>query len=282
MRFLEQGGVAAALLGPRSTVTELGWTLEPFARGAARWEPLGDADLDTATVAWLGAEAASLEHFGKQGRVRLDGLTFDGSRVAGKWTDGVPWLLEREVGRGVAITLGVPSSLDESDLAVRPGFLALLDHVLQTADQRKGSRRTIAGVPWTFPSARSVTIEGPAGPLNVASARRDPPCDPAVSGCTEAELQALPDVLGRYAVHVDGQLETRTVTIDPAEILAEPRRIANARGPTEVNATEYVAASREAALFLIAVFGLEIAVRVVRRWMQRGAPPGAGDLARTT
>jgi hypothetical protein len=43
-----------------------------------------------------------------------------------------------------------------------------------------------------------------------------------------------------------------------------------------------VAASREAALFLIAIFGLEIAVRVVRRWMQRGAPPSAGDLARTT
>lgn len=282
MRFLEQGGVAAAFLGPRAAVTELGWTLEPFARGAARWEPLGEVELDTATIAWLGPEAASLARFGRRGRVRLDGLGFDDSRIAGKWSDGVPWLLEREIGRGVAVTLGVPSSLEESDLAVRPGFLALLDHVLQTADQRKGSRRTIAGAPWTFPSAKAVVIEGPTGELPVASMRREPACDPAVAGCAETELRAVPEVLGRYSVRVDGQLETRTVTVDPAEILAEPRRITNPAGQTEVNATEYVAASRETAIFLIAIFGVEIAVRLARRWAQRGAPAAAGDLARTT
>jgi len=81
-------------------------------------------------------------------------------------------------------------------------------------------------------------------------------------------------------VQVDGALETRSVTVDPAEILAEPRKATGPREATETNATEYVAASREVALFLVALFGIELALRLVRRWMQRGAPPASSDLAR--
>jgi hypothetical protein len=270
--FVEQGGVAAALMGPRAAVTELGWTLEPFARGAARWEPLAGADIDVASVAWLGPEAASLAHAGRRGRIRLDGLAYDDSRAVGKWSDGVPWLVERDVGRGLVVTAGVPSSLDESDFAVRPGFLAFLDHVLHEADQRKGSRRTVAGVEWVFPSAKRVLIDGPEGELAVLRTRRESACAAGEPGCAETALAALPVVRGRYAVHIDGALETRTVTVDPGEILAETRSLPKTFVTSSANETAYVAASREVALFLIAVFGLELALRIYRRWAQRGKP----------
>jgi hypothetical protein len=175
-RFLSRGGVAATLLGPRSAATALGWTLEPFGRGAARWEQAQDLRIDTASLAWLGPEAASLGSIGRRGRTRLDGMEMSGAHANGRWSDGVPFLLERPAGRGLAVTAGLPASLDESDLALRPGFIAILDHLLRQAAQREGGRRTIAGGAWTFPSAKQVAVEGPGGTSPVTREPNDEAC----------------------------------------------------------------------------------------------------------
>jgi Mg-chelatase subunit ChlD len=270
-QFLERGGVAAALLGPRAGRTELGGTLEPFARGAPHWEDVHELGMDLGSLAWLGPESASLASVARRGRLRLDGSEIQGARVVGRWSDQVPFLLERHVGRGLAITVGLPASLEESDLALRPAFLALLDHVLRQADQREGSRRTLAGAPWTFPGASRVSIEGPEGNLAAAPEPSDDACVErgARPGCGDTVLRATPGVHGRYVAHVDGAAETRTVTLDPGEISTAPRPRQDAEARDTGTRTASVNVSREVALALIGLFGAELILRVVRRWMAR-------------
>jgi hypothetical protein len=70
--------------------------------------------------------------------------------------------------------------------------------------------------------------------------------------------------------------------MDPAEILADPRPTEGSAAAAQAPGTAYVAASREVALALVALFGAELAVRLVRRWMRRGGQSAASDLARTT
>jgi Mg-chelatase subunit ChlD len=271
-RFLEHGGVALALLGPGGASTQLGWTLEPFARGAARWEETKDLGIDPASVSWLGPESASLEKLARRGRVRLDGMELDGARVVGRWTDGTPWIVERRVGRGLAIAVGLPASLEQSDLALRPAFLALLDHVLRQADFRSGSHRTVAGSPWTFPEAKSVVIDGPAGRVPTFTDASDDACSKDGSGCE----RAVPTLLGRYAVHLGNEVQHRVVTLDPAEVLAEPRPAASSAAATTTGKAPMTNASRELSLVLLGLFAAELGIRLVRRWMARVRQPTPG------
>ncbi|HEX7670790.1 MAG TPA: hypothetical protein VF395_14445, partial [Polyangiaceae bacterium] len=276
-RFLEHGGVAAALLGPRSTRTELGLPLEPFAHGALHFEAAPDLGIDPSSVAWLGPESESLRSVARRGRVRLDGAEIDGARVVGKWSDAVPWLLERRVGRGLCLTVGLPASLEESDFAIRPGFLALLDHVLHQADQRTGSRRTVAGVPWTFPEAKHVSIDGPEGALPVTTAASEEACTDGNGKCDRTVLRAVPAVRGRYTVRVDDETEIRTVTLESAEILTEPG-VPTAQATAEVgDGTALVSASRELSLLLVLILSAEVGLRLVRRWAARTNPVVASD-----
>ena len=270
-RFLSRGGVAATLLGPRSAATALGWTLEPFGRGAARWEQAPDLRIDTASLAWLGPEATSLGSIGRRGRTRLDGMEMSGAHTNGRWSDGVPFLVERPAGRGLAVTAGLPASLEESDFALRPGFIAILDHLLRQAAQREGGRRTTAGGAWTFPSAKRVAVDGPVGPAPVTREPNDEACAErgAQPGCGETVLRAVAAVRGRYSVRIDGTSETRIATLDPAEILEEPHAPRAASPADTGRGTARVGVSRELSLVLVALFAAELAVRLFRKWAGR-------------
>ncbi|HEX4335544.1 MAG TPA: VWA domain-containing protein [Polyangiaceae bacterium] len=274
-RFLARGGVAMTLLGPRSAATALGWTLEPFGRGAARWEEAKELQIDVASLTWLGPEATSLASIARRGRTRLDGMEMTGSLVNGRWTDGVPFLLERPAGRGLVVTAGLPASLDESDFALRPGFIALLDQLLRQAGQREGGRRTAAGGAWTFPAAKQVSIDGPDGPAKVTREPSDEACAErgAPPGCGDTILRAVASVRGRYTVHVDGATETRIATLDPAEVLTEPRAPGKASRTEGARGTARVGVSRELSLVLVALFAAELAVRLFRKWTNRRSAP---------
>ncbi len=280
-RFLARGGVAAGLLGPRSAATALGWTLEPFARGAARWEEAHGLQVDTGSLAWLGPEAASLGSIARRGRTRLDGMEISGALVNGRWTDGMPLLLERPAGRGLVVTVGLPASLDESDLALRPGFLALLDQLLRQASQREGGRRTAAGGAWTFPSANRVSVDGPEGAIAVSREPSDEACADrgARPGCGDTILRAVANVRGRYIVHIDGATETRIATLDPAEVLAEPRAPGKEGRSEGAQGTARVGVSRELSLVLVALFTAELAVRLFRKWKGQRAVPSPSAIA---
>jgi hypothetical protein len=283
-RFLSRGGVALAMIGPRAARAELGSTLEPFARGAVRWEAFTGPGVAPDSVSWLGPEATSLADVGERSRARLDGAEMDGARVVGRWSDGVPWIVARRVERGLCLTVGLPSSLDHSDLALRPGFLALMDHVLKQADELNGSRRTVAGTPWVFSETEKVRIDGPDGPVSVKLEQSNGNCSGPSSKCSERVAVAVPAVRGRYAVGIGQQTEKRTVTIDPAEIVTAPRTARAQAAASTGGEQAPVDASADVAAVLIALFAAELGLRALRRLGQRrpgalrpSVPPEAGD-----
>ena len=269
MEWLERGGVAATCLGPSAESVQLGTTLEPFARGAVRWEATKSKGVDPTSLAWLGEPGASLASLAPRGRARLDSALPAGAKVIARWDDAQPFLVEQTVGRGVALSLALPTSPDESDLALRPGFLALLEHLIDQASRRVGPQRSVAGTPWTFPASSRVEVEGPEGPLKTE----------ATSAGTEAQRAVVPDRVGRYRVSVDGNGERRIVTLDAGEVTTAPKEPdkADARVVTG-GVDERVDVSSEVALSLLALLALELVIRAASRFRpkrarRRGDPP---------
>lgn len=250
--FAERGGTAVALLGPRAETARIGVSLEPFATGAVRWEREPKAKgADPGSLGWLGAEASSLVDLGPHGRAWLDPGRAPATRVTAKWSDGAPFVVERDLGRGLIVTITLPTSIAVSDLALRPGFVALVDHYIEVARQRRGLTESVAGSTWVFGTERPLIV-GPTGPL-------------AVEQSLDRGRVANPALAGTYRVTLGSHEEVRTVTLDPQEITADPRpppkaSAAAAGGP----GLELTDVSREAALFLILLMGLELALRTRR------------------
>ncbi|HEV8547809.1 MAG TPA: VWA domain-containing protein [Polyangiaceae bacterium] len=250
--FAEHGGTAVALLGPRTENGRLGATLEPFAVGAVRFERNPKArGADVASLGWLGAEAASLGELAPRGRAWIDPGHAPGTNVTAKWSDGAPFIVERDLGRGLIVTVTLPSSIAVSDFGLRPGFVALIDHLIESARQRRGLTHSVAGTTWAFGAERP-RIVGPGGPLPL----EDNP---------ERGRVAIPTLHGAYHLSLDGREETRTVTLDPQEITADPqpppKNTAVAASGAERELTDV---SVEAGFLLAALLGLELALRALR------------------
>lgn len=261
--FVRRGGIAVAFLGPHAQAAQLAATLEPFARGAVRWEETEPLGIDPDSMRWLGSERMSLGHLTRTGRVRLDGAEIEGAEVVGSWEDGRPFLLERPLERGVVVSVGLPVSVEASDWALRPAFLAFLDHVLKLAQARANPAITAAGVPWIFRGARRVTIEGPDGALPIAEVE-------------EQGLRAVPSVVGRYALNVDGESEKRVVTLESSEILSRPAPPAARRGVVETSGKAVqVDVSRDVALIVLGLFTIELLLRALGRRIPRAMKTSA-------
>jgi hypothetical protein len=260
--WIEHGGVALGMLGPGSSGLLLSATLEPFAERGARWEPSErPLDVDPASLPWLGQEAFSLEALTRSGRMRLDGAGLPGSVNAGTWRDGVPFLLRRTLGAGLVLTAGLPAAVEHSDFALRPAFLALLDHVVAEAEQRRGPGAGLVGEPWTFPAAAKVTIQGPDGPLGV----RTEGCDEALiaSDCAPGQQVATPELAGAYTVTSGDAVQTRVARLDEHEITDPPgTALTTTRASAAGADSGAVDASPELALVLLALFAGELALRV--------------------
>lgn len=254
--WLERGGVAVAWLGPRAKSVQLGTTLEPFALGALSWDTTKAKGVEASSVAWLGAPGASLADLAPRGRARLDSALPAGAKVVARWDDGQPFLVERQLGRGLALTVALPTSPDESDLALRPGFLALLEHVVEQAERRTGPKRSVAGTPWSFPAASKSEVEGPEGPLK----------SEASGGGAEAQRSFVPELVGRYRVSLDGQSERRVVTLDETELTTAPREPDKTDERVVTGGVDnQVDVSSEVALVLLALLVLELGLRAAHR-----------------
>lgn len=250
--FVEHGGMAVALLGPRAEAGRIGATLEPFALGAVRWEqPSKSPGANVASLGWLGAEAKSLGDVKPAGRALLDAGHMPGARVTGTWTDGAPLLVERELGRGLVTTVTLPSSVSVSDFALRPGFVALLDRWLDAARRRRGLTTSVAGASWSFGAERP-SIAGPDGPLRVVET-------------PDRGRMATPALRGSYRVTGEHGEEIRTVTLDPEEITLEPAPPpANAVAAAGAPSGELLDASSDVAYAVLALLGLELLLRLRR------------------
>jgi hypothetical protein len=255
--FVERAGVAVAFLGPRVDQTPLGATLEPFVHGAVHWESKADGDVNASSLAWLGAEASSMQDLKLRGRAGLSTTDLLGARILATFGDGQPFLTKRELGRGALFTVALPTSVEHGNFPLRPAFLALLDYFLNEARTRRGAAQSVAGSEWSFPLGASVSIEGPRGPLAVRETAR------AVGG---AQKSATPTLAGRYTLRIDDKPEERVATVDPSEITTLPQKppqnAAQARASANAGSVD---ASPELGFVALALLALELALRVFRR-----------------
>ena len=263
--WLERGGFAVAFLGPNVEAAQLGANFEPFAQGALTWESTKAAGIANAKD-FIGEAGASFADLAAKGRVRLSGALLEDTEVTLNWDDKAPWMLKRRVGRGQVWTFGLPVSVHQSDLALRPGFLALLERFVHEAAQSSGQRITEAGTPWRLNDDVG-SIEGPMGKVepNLSQSDRRP----------SIENSASPAIRGRYRIlDKNGDQQTRIVTVDEAEVVSQPQSVSSANAPrVAATGTPNVEVSREFALLLIALVFGELLLRFLSRLRLRNQNP---------
>lgn len=255
-RWLGHGKVAVSLFGPQVENAQLGSNFEPFLTGTATWQRSPPSQgLAAESFAWLGAAGASLEKLSPHGAVAFS--PGDNTQILGRWQGNSAFLLEQSVGRGSAFSVGLPASVDESDLALRPGFVALLGHFVALARERSGPRVSEVGRSWHFFSDAKPTVIGPEGALASRPSTSDE------QGRTGFE----PALLGRYQVTKDGKREERVVTISADEVLQEPVLFVQGKSMRTQSAQEpLLEISPQMALVALGLFTLEMLLRGFRRF----------------
>jgi hypothetical protein len=249
--YLEQGGVVLLALGPRAAAAPLGATLEPLLSHATVWTEC-DASGATPSSGPLGEAAETLANLGAKRRTIFSPEDGAALETLLSWSDEKPLVARRAVGRGEGWLVTLPFSVDASDLALRPGFLSLLDAWVERARARSAPRRTEVGRPWAFERAGQLVVVGPAGPLPT---QRD--------GTT---VRATPGVLGAYRVTVDGTEELRVAMPAPSELDLRPRRAAPAaQAGAGFDTRARVDATPAIAVALLALLFLELALRARAR-----------------
>jgi Mg-chelatase subunit ChlD len=258
--FITNGGVVLLALGPRAAAAPLGATFEPILTQAVSWEDttLQGAQAST-VVGGLAESAQSLSDLGAPRRTLLSQADAAMFQPLANWSDGAPLVAGRAMGRGEIWIVTLPFSLDTSDLALRPAFLALLHEWLKVALDHAAPLRGQVGASWVFPGARSVRVEGPSGPLEVTRE----------SGVARVSIPRL----GVYRVTVDDRTEPRVAQVDPREVDLRPRRVATGAGATDVvgQRRQLVDVSGYVALVLLVLLTLEMALRLSSRPITVGA-----------
>lgn len=251
--YVERGGVVVLALGRRAAAAPLGANFAPFLNHVLAWERVTVSGADVATAAPLfGESAASLTDLGTKGRVRLETQDLAGYEPLLRWTDGVPLVARAVRDRGEVWVTTLPFSVEVSDFALRPGFLAFLDAVVASAKQRSAPRRGDVGLAWAFAGARNVLADGPNGKVETL---RD-----------EGTLRIVPSVVGAYAIDVDGTKERRVASPIAREVDFRPRAVAeSATSSSQGGGTAIVDASWVIALVLLALVAAELVVRTVTR-----------------
>ena len=249
-RFFDAGGTVLIALGPRAAQAPLGATLEPILAQPVRWGPSAARGADPSSARGPLSEATeSAEDLAAHARATVAAEDITGAEVLLAWKDGAPLIARKPIRRGAVWFTTLPFAVDASDLTLRPAFLALLDAYVAEARARSAPRRADVGTPWTFPLAKSVSIEGPRGP---EATTRD--------GDT---LRFTPTLLGAYAVDVDGRKETRVASPLAREIDLRPRAVIDAAsGPSLGDNHAQVNISGTVALLLLAIVAAEMALRL--------------------
>lgn len=261
--WLGQGGVTLALLGPGVDAAPLGSTFEPLVLGAPRWLPKKEniPAIRAVPTSFLGPLAHDWSDLEPAGRVAIPAQP--GAELVATFADDSPLVLSRQVGRGAVLVSALPSSVDVSDFALRPAFLALLDHALSLAGTSGGTDSSEAGEPMRVEPAFTVT--GPAGPLELD---RGP----------DAPRTVTPELRGRYRIHSPDETTYRTVRGHPEEStfahFVKPGAGKRAAG---VSRQSQVDVSREFALGALLLGLVELVLRHLLRKKTAAAGPGVHD-----
>ncbi|WP_437335740.1 VWA domain-containing protein [Sorangium sp. So ce394] len=258
--WVERGGVALLTLGQRAAAAPLGAGFEPLVPGVVRWSASPARGVDPATAGWLGPSAASLADVAPRGRATLGAEASEGAEVLARWSDGAPFLVRRPLGRGVVLFMTLPLSTEESDVALRPAFLSLLDGFVGAARARGGARRLAAGETWTFDGYRDVKVERVKVDRAEGSAGRE--ALPVVE--VERRLRVSPPLAGLYELTLDGERSTRVVSVPEREIDLRPRRVAESARAAELGGmSASIDGSPYVALLLLALLAAELLLRAL-------------------
>ncbi len=258
--FLQGGGVVLVALGRRAASAPLGATLEPVLERPLAFSETSVSGADPSTAqALFGESASSLAELGARRRATLapDEARFE---IMLAWKDKAPLVARRAVGRGEAWIVTLPFTVDDSDLVLRPGFLALLDGFVEEARTRAAPRRSEVGAPWLLTGTRTLELRGPDG--------RPVPFLRDGEG-----LRVSPGLVGRYELTVDGRKEARVVAPVARELDLRPRAsVAATAGEEGKAARTRIDVSWVVALGLLALMAAELVLRLVTK-------PRAADAA---
>jgi len=257
--WVNRGGTAIAWLGPRAMGNALGSSLAPFLDGNAAWEATEVDGVDPQSLKWLGSAGASLSDIHPKGRIAMDTILPTTSTVRVRWSDFRAFAIERNLGKGAVWAVGIPISSDQSDVALRPGFLALLDHIIEQTRKRGLTPVTVVGHTWRFDRDESIRIRAPDG--NTANLRSS-------FGFDGAEKTYTPLTAGLYTLDRKGHTETRLAHEDPEEITdgPKPANPTGANPTTEPLARLDLSPQLTLALAVLAMLELLISSRLRGAW----------------
>jgi hypothetical protein len=258
--LLDAGGVVLVALGSHAAAAPLGASLEPLLAHAVTWTETRSPGGDPASaVGALAEPAASLADLAASRRAVLAAEDASGLDVLVRWTDGAPLIARRSIGRGEAWVVTLPFAVEESDLPLRPAFLAILDAWVRAARDRAAPKRSTVGTAWRFPGAHALQVQGPAGAMGGGSSVGTTPDD--------AAPRVVPSLVGVYRIAVDGKVEERVAAPDVRELDFRPRgAAAEASGEGLGSTRASVDVSGQVAFALLCLLAVEMGLRV---WSQR-------------
>ncbi len=261
--FFDDGGVALVLLGPNAARAPLGAGFWPFNGQAPSYQATTSPGAAPNSAASLGPGWDTWTELGAKKRAVWTATPQDRPWIS--WTDGAPLVLSQSQGRGLALVSTLPGSLDQSDFALRPAFLALLSKLLDESRLRKGSHAGSVGESWIFP--QGTRVRGPSGPV-----------PPRNLGTTDAAFE--PPVEGRYSIESAGSGATtlRYATRPAIEGLTQPGTIGPDGGPRASVEAAPAPLARPLSLILLLLGIGELILRVLSR-KKGGAEPGSSPEA---
>lgn len=274
--WVQRGGVAAAFLGPAVERAPLGSNFAPFSPNPPRWVRHDSTGARADAPGALGPLTTTWADLGAEHRVEF--VPTEGMQVLATWTDGAPLVTSQRMGQGLVMTTTLPASVDESDFALRPAYLELLDTLVTEAALRRGATAVDVGSPIVVTA--NAQVWGPDGEPTPVLIEED-------SALSLARAHFSPDRAGSYRIE-EGEGSDRAVSLRyalrlPDEHIAQPRDAevgAGALGSSRTTAE--VSIARHVALALLILCFLELALRLlgppVRPWsVARRGFRGAGS-----
>jgi len=253
--FVKRGGVVLALLGRQVAAAPLGATFDPLVVGAPTWSSADVRGAGPASTGTFGNLAQGWSDMPSHGRVVVPEQPPETS-VLLRFADGQPLVLQRPIEHGLLVTTLLPSSVELSDFALRPAFLALVDRVLEEARLRGSSAATEVGQQWEVPDG--TLVQGPTGRL-----------DPIT---VDGRSLVVPDRVGRYTLRAQARESSRFALRSAQEATLQPNGQATQRATqSSRQAPQMTDISREIALALLGLMLLEFGVRAYKGLRPNGA-----------
>jgi hypothetical protein len=170
------------------------------------------------------------------------------------------------VNGSVVTSTTLPFTTELSDFALRPAFLLLLQHSVDTARALGGTTRSAVGSTWTFAGYRSVVVRH----LPLATAG-EPEAVLVADGPDGREV--TPALAGRYQLELDGRTTERVAAVVEQEIVLGPRALPEGSNATGLGGVaSRVDVSRQVAFVLLVLLLAEVVLRLL---MQRRRSRGA-------